>query len=331
MKGNIKKISILMGLLMGLSMSLCMSLCGTLLSGHFTVQSWLISFAVSFVISIIIGFIVPMKPLSDKVCQKFGAAPETAKAKIISALVSDIVYTPIMTFIMCYTMTSFAAMGIDKEAAALSAKIDNLTAQQASLSQTNQSLIAEHDELMAQADAKDRERAELEAQRDALTEEQEEMTALLETAKNDLSDLEDDIVKTDDAENSAQMTDKRDGLIANIKEMETAVGEMQNGIAEMEGGIAGLTEAAQSMRDGAKDQEKGIADQQNGLAEMQKGIDSMTEARSNMLAQKPVFIKEVWLSFAVCMVVGFVLAYFLQPLFLGMLMRKYSMSGNKRP
>ena len=102
MKGNMKKISILMGLLMGLSMSLCMSLCGTLLSGHFTVQSWLISFAVSFVVSFIIGLLIPMKKIQDFVLYNHNLKRGGLCAHLVGTLVSDLVYTPIMTLIMVF-------------------------------------------------------------------------------------------------------------------------------------------------------------------------------------------------------------------------------------
>ena len=74
-----KKIGRIISLLMGFAMSLVMSVAGTLLSGHFTLLNFLISFGISFVISVIIGFSVPMKPLSDKVCEGFGAQPGTKR------------------------------------------------------------------------------------------------------------------------------------------------------------------------------------------------------------------------------------------------------------
>ena len=87
-----KKISFTMSIFMGLMMSFALSLTGNLLSGHFALPMFLMSFAGSFILSLIIGLIIPMKPLSDKVCGKFGAEQGTIKARIISSLLSTVIY-----------------------------------------------------------------------------------------------------------------------------------------------------------------------------------------------------------------------------------------------
>ena len=97
---EMKKIGRQMSLMMGVSMSLALSLVGNLMGGHFTVKGWLISFVVSTVISLVIGLIVPMKKLGDAADRKLGAQPRTMKARCIESLVSDLIYTPIMTIIM---------------------------------------------------------------------------------------------------------------------------------------------------------------------------------------------------------------------------------------
>jgi len=112
-----RKIGILMSILMGFSMSLILSLVGTLMGGHFTVPSWLISFGISFVISLIIGFIVPMKVVSDKACNGLKINPQSFKGNLLSSLISDLIYTPIITVTMvCIMVTNakkqLAARGI---------------------------------------------------------------------------------------------------------------------------------------------------------------------------------------------------------------------------
>ena len=92
-----RKIGMLMSLLMGLIMSFVLSLVGTLVGGHFTVPAWLMSFGVSFLISLVIGFIVPMNPLYDLITGKLKAAKKFLLANIIDSLISNIIYTPILS------------------------------------------------------------------------------------------------------------------------------------------------------------------------------------------------------------------------------------------
>ena len=91
-----------MSLLMGASLSLCLSLAGNLSSGKFTVPGFLISFAVSFVISIIIGLFVPMKKVNDSLDRKLGLEPGKLGTRCFEALISDLIYTPIITLVMVF-------------------------------------------------------------------------------------------------------------------------------------------------------------------------------------------------------------------------------------
>lgn len=97
MKKNLK-----MSLLMGLTMSLVLSLVGNLSSGRFTFSNYLKSFAISFVISFVIGRFVPMAKISASLLRKFHLQPGTLKARLVSALVSALLYTPLMTFAMVF-------------------------------------------------------------------------------------------------------------------------------------------------------------------------------------------------------------------------------------
>ena len=97
-----KKIGMTISLFMGVSMSFFLSLTGTLTSGHFTLPSWIISFAISVVISIIIGFLVPMKKINDKVLGAFKLKPFSFPARCMESFVSDLIYTPVMTFCMVF-------------------------------------------------------------------------------------------------------------------------------------------------------------------------------------------------------------------------------------
>ena len=97
-----KKIGMTVSIFMGVSMSFFLSLTGTLTSGHFTIPSWMISFAVSTLISLIIGFLVPMKKVNDKVVGAFKLRPFSFPARCMESFVSDLIYTPVMTFCMVF-------------------------------------------------------------------------------------------------------------------------------------------------------------------------------------------------------------------------------------
>ncbi|MBR1724799.1 MAG: hypothetical protein IJ723_07275, partial [Ruminococcus sp.] len=95
-----KKIGMKMSIYMGLSLSFCLLLAGNLSSGKFTVPGFLISFVVSLIISLLIGFLVPMKPLTDKLDGKLGLKPGALSTRFFDSLISDLIYTPIITFVM---------------------------------------------------------------------------------------------------------------------------------------------------------------------------------------------------------------------------------------
>ena len=89
-----------MSIYMGVTLSLCLSLVGTLTSGHFTVPALLTGFVVGMVISIALGFVIPVKKLTDAVCEKLEVEENTGAGRCISALVSDVLYTPVITLAM---------------------------------------------------------------------------------------------------------------------------------------------------------------------------------------------------------------------------------------
>ncbi len=93
-----KKIGRTISICMGITLSFFLSLSGTLLSGHFTPAGWLISFVVSTAISLVIGCLVPMKLILDRVTA--GMKPGSLAAKCVESLISDVVYTPVITLAM---------------------------------------------------------------------------------------------------------------------------------------------------------------------------------------------------------------------------------------
>lgn len=97
-----KKVGITMSAFMGIAMSFFLSLTGTITSGHFTVPSWLISFVISGLISMVIGILIPMKKVNDKVVGLFKLPPFSFAGRCLESFVSDLIYTPIMTFCMVF-------------------------------------------------------------------------------------------------------------------------------------------------------------------------------------------------------------------------------------
>lgn len=103
-----KKIGIRMGILMGVSISLVLSLTGNITSGHFTLMGFLSSFLVSLIVSIVIGLILPMRKVNLAVDRKFGLQEGTLSARAVESLMSDLIYTPVITFLMV-TLAWFTA------------------------------------------------------------------------------------------------------------------------------------------------------------------------------------------------------------------------------
>lgn len=91
-----------MSIRMGILMSFCLSLVGTLSSGHFTIPGFLISFIVSTFVSLVIGFLVPIAPICGGACRKLGLQRGSLGARLLETFISDLIYTPIMTFAMVF-------------------------------------------------------------------------------------------------------------------------------------------------------------------------------------------------------------------------------------
>ena len=94
---------------MGITLSCCMSLTGLLSSlgqTEYTVPkfivSLLINIAVSFAISMVIGLLVPMRKVNDALDSKLGLQPGKLGTRLFESLVSDLIYTPVMSFIMVF-------------------------------------------------------------------------------------------------------------------------------------------------------------------------------------------------------------------------------------
>jgi hypothetical protein len=94
------KIKFHMSLMMGITLSLCLSFVGTFTSGSFTIGGFMVSFLESLVISLVIGYFVPIKRLEDKACEKAGITGKPLACRALGSLISDLIYTPIITIFM---------------------------------------------------------------------------------------------------------------------------------------------------------------------------------------------------------------------------------------
>lgn len=92
-----KKIGLQMNLCMSITLSIALTLLGQLLSGHFSVTGTLISLVLSLAASFLIGIVIPMPKLRTAACRKCGVDTFSPKGNALSAAISDVIYTPVIT------------------------------------------------------------------------------------------------------------------------------------------------------------------------------------------------------------------------------------------
>ncbi len=108
MEAKMKVVGRKMAIRMGILMSFALSLVGTLTSGHFTPVGFLLSFIVSSIISLIIGFLVPVGKITNDFCVKRNLIRGTFAERCVSSLISDLIYTPIITLAMVFLAYTIA-------------------------------------------------------------------------------------------------------------------------------------------------------------------------------------------------------------------------------
>ncbi len=104
------KVKTKMGLMMSVTMSFCLSLTGMLSSGKFTLPGFVRNFLISFLISTVITTFFPIRELVLKCTDKLNLKPGTLKFRLIGTLISDLLLSPIMTFVMVYLAFREAVM-----------------------------------------------------------------------------------------------------------------------------------------------------------------------------------------------------------------------------
>ena len=90
--------SICMAITLSFFLALVGSFVGMVQSGKFDTIGFVISFVASVIISLIIGFVVPMGRIHGWTVKKFG--PGDILGRYVESLISDLIYTPLLTFLM---------------------------------------------------------------------------------------------------------------------------------------------------------------------------------------------------------------------------------------
>ncbi len=98
MEEKIKKAGMQISIYMGVTMSFFLSLLGNLLSGHFTLILFLVTFAASTTVCYIIALLIPLGLLTEAATKKL--KQDGFPANCLASLISDIIYTPLLTLIM---------------------------------------------------------------------------------------------------------------------------------------------------------------------------------------------------------------------------------------
>ena len=116
MEEMMRKVGRDMSIRMGISMSFCLSLVGTLTSGHFTPVGFIVSLVISSIISLIIGFVIPMGKVTGAALQKMKLERGSIGGRFVETFISDLIYTPIMTFVMVFLAYKMAMKNSGGEA-----------------------------------------------------------------------------------------------------------------------------------------------------------------------------------------------------------------------
>ena len=92
-----RSMSICMAITLSLFLSLTGNLVGMVQSGRFDTIGFILGFIISTIVSLIIGFLVPMGRIHAWVLKKNGPG---LMGRYIESLISDFIYTPLMTTLM---------------------------------------------------------------------------------------------------------------------------------------------------------------------------------------------------------------------------------------
>ena len=108
-----KKIENEISLLMGMTIGFVLTMVGLISSGTFSWPAFISSYLVSFLISQILTRIIPVRKISETLTKKMDLKQGSVMYRLVDTFISDLCYSPIMTFIMVsvayYQATSHGA------------------------------------------------------------------------------------------------------------------------------------------------------------------------------------------------------------------------------
>ena len=89
-----------MSICMGIMMSSSLTFIGLLGAGNLSFPSFILNFVISFTVISVVGRFFDAGKISLDILQKHDIDPHSMKGRIMQALITDLIYSPIMTFIM---------------------------------------------------------------------------------------------------------------------------------------------------------------------------------------------------------------------------------------
>ncbi|MBP5280236.1 MAG: hypothetical protein J6Z03_07105 [Erysipelotrichaceae bacterium] len=108
-----KEFSRRMSICMGIIMSLCLSTAGLLTARAFSLPSLLLNLVISYAIVRGIDHFIDIGALAVDVPNKMDVDPNSLQGRFLRALITDVIYTPLMTIVMVsigyYRATSHGA------------------------------------------------------------------------------------------------------------------------------------------------------------------------------------------------------------------------------
>ena len=105
-----RKTGVFLNITMGATLSFFLSLVSSLISRDgFTVSGFLLSLAVSFALSLLVGFSVRISMIEGMICGMAGVKDGTMGARVLGALVADLIYTPFIS--LCMNLLSWFMAG----------------------------------------------------------------------------------------------------------------------------------------------------------------------------------------------------------------------------
>lgn len=97
---DMKRVGFLVSVLTCLTLSICLPFVGVIQSGSFRVGMYLLNFTLSFAISFIISLVFPAIKVNMYLEKRFRLKIGSLKARLVETLVSDLIYTPVISIIM---------------------------------------------------------------------------------------------------------------------------------------------------------------------------------------------------------------------------------------